>query len=221
MTTVDDVQSPAHPVAETWAPAEEVPAATGFGAGNPAVLGLPVFIAGTVALALALVGYVPGGLVGGAIPIVLAATGVGLSVATVWAAALGQTAVAGIFGIFAGFWLSYGILVIGLTHNWFGVTPGAIVRSQAAFLVAWIVVIGLLTLGTLRLPLAFTALFGLVTLCLVALLIGTVNASTGWVKLGGYLALAFALIGAYLFVGAAGESTGGRPMPLGRPLLHA
>lgn len=213
----DEVRSHTH-----LAPDEpEVAAApSGFAAGNPAVLGLPVFVAGTVALALALVGYVPGGLVGGALPIILAATGVGLSVATIWAAALGQTAVAGIFGIFAGFWLSYGVLVLGLTHNWFGVTPEAIVRSQALFLVTWLVVIGMLTLATLRLPLAFTALFVLVDICLVALIIGTLDASLTWVKLGGYVAFVFAAIGVYLFVGIAGEATGGRPLPLGRPVVH-
>lgn len=201
------------------APAAAPPLA-GFAAGNPAVLGLPVFVAGTVALALALVGYVPGGLVGGALPIILASTGLGLGVATLWAAALGQTAVAGIFGIFAGFWLSYGVLVLGLTHNWFGVTPEAVVRSQALFLVTWLVVVVMLTLATLRLPLAFTLLFVLVDLCLVALLISTLDASTAWAKFGGYLAFAFAAIGVYLFVGIAGEATGGAPMPLGRPVVH-
>lgn len=205
------------------APEEPVVAAapTGFAAGNPAVLGLPVFVAGTVALALALVGYVPGGLVGGALPIILASTGLGLSVATIWAAALGQTAVAGIFGIFAGFWLSYGMLVLGLTHNWFGVTPEAVVRSQALFLVTWLVVVAMLTLATLRLPLAFTLLFLLVDLTLIALIIGTLDASLAWVKFGGYLAFAFAAIGVYLFVGIASEATGGNPMPLGRPVLHS
>lgn len=200
--------------------AAAAPAPTGFAAGNPAILGLPVFIAGTVALALALVGYVPGGLVGGALPIIMASTSVGLAVATVWAAALGQSAVAGVFGIFAGFWLSYAGLVLGLTHNWFGVTPDAVVRSQALFLVTWLVVVVLLTLGTLRLPLAFTLLFVLVDLCLVALLISTLDASVAWGKFGGYLAFAFAAIGAYLFVGVAAEATGGKAMPLGRPVVH-
>ena len=93
-------------------------------------------------------------------------------------------------------------------------------RRWPLFLVAWLVVVAMLTLGTLRLPLAFTALFALVALCLVALLIGTLNASTGWVKLGGYIAFAFAAIGVYLFVGVAGEATGARPMPLGRPVVH-
>ena len=38
-----------------------------------------------------------------------------------WAAALGQSAVAAVYGIFAGFWLSYAVLVLGLLHGWFAV----------------------------------------------------------------------------------------------------
>ena len=42
-------------------------------------------------------------------------------IAAVWAAALGQTLVACIFGLFAGFWLSYAVLVLGLNHDWFAI----------------------------------------------------------------------------------------------------
>jgi hypothetical protein len=55
--------------------------------------------------------------------VILAATSIGLLVAAIWAAAIGQSAVACVFGIFAGFWLSYVILVIGLIHGWFGILP--------------------------------------------------------------------------------------------------
>ena len=51
-------------------------------------------------------GYVPSAAVGSVLPIVLAATGLGLLIATLWSAALGQTVVAGVFGLFAGFWWS-------------------------------------------------------------------------------------------------------------------
>src|SRR3984893_19385899 len=76
-------------------------------AGDPAVLGLPTFIVGSVALGLVLVGVVPATAVGASLPIILAATSIGLFIATIWSAAIGQSAVASIFGIFAGFWLSY------------------------------------------------------------------------------------------------------------------
>ena len=52
------------------------------------------------------------------------ATGLGLVISAIWAAALGQTLVACIFGLFAGFWLSYAVLVLGLNHDWFAIPAG-------------------------------------------------------------------------------------------------
>jgi succinate-acetate transporter protein len=190
-----------------------------FLAGNPAAVGLPSFIVGSVALALVLVGYVPASAVGASLPIIAAATGLGLTISTVWAAATGQSAVASIFGIFAGFWLSYAVLVLGLTHNWFAITPAAAVHTQGLFLITWLVVIVMLTVATLRLPLAFTVLFTLIDLALVAVLIGTLNASTGWLKFGGVVVFAFAAVGVYLYLGIAAIVTGGSALPLGQPLL--
>jgi len=188
--------------------------------GSPAVIGVPMFVVGSVALGLVLVGFVPATAVGASIPIIMTATGLGLVIAAVWAAALAQNAVAGIFGVFAGFWLSYAGLVLGLTHNWFGIGADDVVKTQELFLVSWIVIIGLLTVGSLRLPLAFTALFALITVALVLVLIGTANASTSTLKLGGYVVFAFALIGAYLFLDAMSTSTGGKPLPMGKPILR-
>jgi succinate-acetate transporter protein len=129
--------------------------------------------------------------------------------------------VASIFGIFAGFWLSYAVLVLGLTHNWFGITADAAKSTQELFLSTWLVLIVLLTVATLRLPVAFTALFALIDLALLLLLIATAQGSTGLVKTAGYVVLVFAALGAYLFIGAAAQATGGRPVPLGQPLLPA
>src|SRR6202453_5050048 len=152
-------------------------AASGPLLGDPMALGLPCFIAGSVSLGLALVGVVPAAAVGAALPIILTATSIGLFMATIWAASLGQSAVASVFGIFAGFWLSYAVLVLGLTHNWFGITASAAQASQELFLVAWLVVVILLTLTTLRLPVAYTALFALVDLALLLVFLSVNQAS--------------------------------------------
>src|SRR5258708_38179877 len=95
------------------------PQAPAAPAGDPATVGLPSFIVGSVALGLVLVGIVPASAVGASLPIILAATAVGLFLATIWSANRRQSAVASVFGIFAGFWLSYAVLVLGLTHKWF------------------------------------------------------------------------------------------------------
>jgi succinate-acetate transporter protein len=194
-------------------------AAVGPMAGDPAILGLPTFIAGSVVLGLALVGVVPAGAVGATLPIILASTAIGLFLAMIWAAVLGQSAVAGIFGIFGGFWLSYALLLLGLFHNWLAIAPAAAVHSQELFLTAWLIVIVMLTLATLRLPSAFTAIFVLVDVALLLLLLATANASTGLVKTAGYVVLAFAAVGVYLFFNTASLATGGKALPLGRPVL--
>jgi succinate-acetate transporter protein len=201
---------------------EEVaaPAAVGIQAGDPAILGLPSFIVGSVVLGLALVGVVPAGAVGAALPIILAATSAGLFLATIWSALVGQTAVAGVFGIFAGFWFSYALLLLGLFHNWLAIAPGAAVHSQELFLTTWLIVIVMLTLATLRLPMAFTLVFALIDVALLLLLLATANASTGLVKTGGYVVLAFAAVGVYLFFNTASLATGGKALPLGRPIMR-
>jgi succinate-acetate transporter protein len=191
---------------------------TGHAAGDPAILGLPIFAAGSVALGLALVGYVPAAAVGSVLPIVLAATGLGLFVATLWAASLGQTVVAGIFGLFTGFWLSYAALLLGLNHGWFAIPAENVERSVALFLIAWAVVMLALTVGTLRLPLAFTLVLGLVVVALVLLIFGTLNANATLNKSAGYVVLAFAALGLYLFLSTASTALGGRGLPLGAPL---
>jgi uncharacterized protein len=193
---------------------------TGPMVGDPMALGLPCFIAGSVSLGLALVGVVPAADVGAALPIILTATSIGLFLATIWSASLGQTAVASVFGIFGGFWLSYAVLVLGLTHNWFGVGASAVQATQELFLVAWLVIIVMLTLATLRLPLAFTAVFALVDLALLLVFLGVNQASTGLLKAGGYVVLVFAALGVYLFFNTASVATGGADLPLGRPLVR-
>ena len=201
-------------------------AVTGPLAGNPAILGLPTFIAGSVALGLGLAGVVPAGVLGAPLAIILAATALGLLLAAIWAAAVGQSAVAAVFGIFGTFWLSYGVLVLGLDHNWFAITVTAVLATVKLFLLTWLIVIVMLTLATLRLPVAFTAVFVLVDLALLLLYIAFANASplgvpsSGLLKTAGYVVLVFAAIGVYLFFDAASVATGGKALPLGRPLLH-
>jgi succinate-acetate transporter protein len=216
MTTVDaDIQSGrgvhAAPAVEAAAPAVT---------GDPALIGLPSFIAGSVALGLVLVGYVPAAAVGASLPVIVAATGLGLVIAAIWSAAVGQSAVAGVFGIFAGFWLSYGMLVLGLTHNWFAIVAADAIDTQGLFLISWLVVVGMLTLATLRLPIAYTVLFALIEIALVLVLVGTLQQSAGTLKVGGVVVFVFAAVGVYLFFSSASQATGGKALPLGQALVR-
>jgi succinate-acetate transporter protein len=219
MTALDaSAEESSHPSADV----AEAPAATGALAGDPTMLGLPTFIVGSVALGLALVGVVPAGVLGAPLAIILAATGAGLTLAAIWAAAIGQSAVAAVFGIFAGFWLSYAGLVLGLLHNWFAIPATAVQSTVELFLSTWLILIVMLTLATLRLPVAFTAVFTLIDVALVFLLIGTAQTptSTGMYKTAGVFVLAFAAVGMYVFFSSASVATGGKPLPLGRPIMR-
>jgi len=219
MTTVDETAGGSASTEAAQAPV------VGPLAGDPSILGLGSFIAGSVALGLGLVGVVPVGVLGAPIAIILAATALGLLMATIWCAALGQSAVAAVFGIFGTFWLSYAVLVLGLDHSWFAIIPTAVIATVRLFLLTWLIIIVMLTVCTLRLPSAFTAVFALVDLALLLLLLAFENTSplgvpsSGLLKAGGYVVLVFAALGVYLFYGAASTGTGGKPVPLGPPLM--
>jgi succinate-acetate transporter protein len=219
MTTVDATAGGSASVEEAPAPV------IGPLAGDPSIFGLGSFIAGSVALGLGLVGVVPTGVLGAPLAIILAATALGLLMATVWCAVLGQSAVAAVFGIFGTFWLSYAFLVLALDHNWFAIPATAVIDTVRLFLLTWLIIIVMLTLSTLRLPSAFTGVFALVDLALLFLLLAFENTSaagapsSGLLKAGGYVVLAFAALGVYLFFSASAAGTGGKPLPLGRPLM--
>ena len=200
-------------------PAEAAPAeVTGFYAGDPQILGLPIFVAGSIALGFSLVGYVPATAAGIVVPVIFAATGIGLVISTVWALGLGQTMVASVFGLFAGFWMSFAILLLGLFHNWFLIPASATTHSVALFLITWSIVFAALTLATIRLPVAYTLVIALVVLALVLRTIGVLNADTSLDKAAGYVVFVFAALGIYLFLNVADTAMGGHGYPLGPPL---
>jgi succinate-acetate transporter protein len=201
--------------------AETTPEVTGPLAGDPLSLGLPSFIVGSVALGMVLIGFVSPLGTGASLPIILAATAIGLLVSTFWAMGLGQSAVALVLGVFAGFWLSYAFLLLGLTNGWFGIGLVDVKSTLELFLTAWIVVMSMLTLATLRLPMAYTAVLGLVDVALILVLIGVIQVSPNLQKAGGAVVFLFAAVGIYIFFGTASIATGGKPMPLGRPVLKA
>ena len=221
MTALD-----ANPDNTSQAPVPEAAPVVGPMAGDPGMLGLSSFIVGSIALGLGLVGVVPVGVLGAPLAIILGATALGLLLAAVWAAAVGQSAVAAVFGIFGTFWLSYAVLVLGLDHSWFAITVTAVLATVRLFLLSWLIVIVMLTLATLRLPVAFSALFALVDLALLLLLLAWEETSplgvpsSGLLKTGGYVVLIFAVLGVYLFFGASSAGTGGKGLPLGKPLMH-
>ncbi|MEJ2888161.1 GPR1/FUN34/YaaH family transporter [Actinomycetospora aeridis] len=222
MTTIDEQSADAggaHAAADTAA--AEAAAAAGA---NPALVGVPTFVIGSVALGLYLIGFTGASSTAlvGMLPILFMCTGIGQLVATVWAARTGNGAAAAIFGIFTGFWLSFAVLATSLGADWFGPTStdtAVATGAQETFLLTWLIGVVVLTVASLRLPSVFTVLFVLIDAALLIVLLGTSSGSTGLLFLGGIVVFAFALVGVYMFLDALGQATGGKPMPMGKPII--
>ena len=196
------------------------PPAAAYLAGNPAVFGLLIFSVGGTVLGISLLGYVSAAAQGGSVmPIILTATGMGVLLTAIWAAAQGQTFLATVFGAFAGFWISYSALVLGLTHNWYALPAADVAHTVAQFLIAWAVVVLMLALVSLRIPLAFTLILTSALIAVVLLIIADLNATTSLDRVAGVFVLLFSVIGFYAFLSTGIESVGGKALPLGRPLI--
>jgi uncharacterized protein len=185
--------------------------------GNPGLVALPLVIAGGFGLGFTNTGIVNVATAG--VPILLSATAVGLLIATIWAAALGQNVNATIYGVFFGFYGSYAALSLGLTHDWFGIAGADVGPATSLWLGSWLFTIGLLTVLLLRLPWTYPALLLVVDIALVLLLIGNVASSAVATQAGGWFVFVFVAIVVYFYAGSLWEETGGRPLPLGRPLI--
>jgi uncharacterized protein len=177
-------------------------------------------VAGAFGLGLVNTGFVPATAGGAALPTVIAASAVGLLLTTVWACALGQNAAAGIFVLFFGFFATYAALSLGLVNGWYAIPSDQVVNAQTLWLVCWLFIFVMLTLVTLRLPWSSTLMLVFVDIALILLLIGTVHGNTGMTNLGGWFTFAFVAVAIYLYVDVMWTQTGGRGLPLGRPLVR-
>ena len=217
MATPSPTPTPQQPI--RLVPPVAEPAATSP-APNPALIGLASFLVGAVTIAMVQIGVVPATAVGASMPIVFAAA-VGMWLSAIWAARLGESAPAGINSIVAGFLLSYGLLVMGLVHGWYGLAPTAVASTQKVFLISWVAVVSVLIVSTLRLPRAFTLLFATVDASLILGLLGVIQNSANLTKASGWVLLAVSAIVVYFFASSASQVTGGKEFPLGRPILHS
>lgn len=211
MSVESDVQSGTGAAA---APAPVVPA------GNPALLGLITFLPGGITLGLWFVGYLDTvALPGGMIPAVTVSAGLFLMIATIWAASLGANAVAAIFGVFSAFWLSFGLLLAGLTSGWWAIPPESVPDVQAAYLLSFLIVFVIMTLATLRLPLAFTVGFVFVVATFALAFLGVSTGNAALFPIAGITTFIFCAVFAYILVDGFGQETGGRAMPMGSALI--
>jgi hypothetical protein len=184
--------------------------------GAGAALGMPAVMAGALAFALAVAGYAP---VGAIVPVLLIA-GVGQIIASRTTARSGEGTLSLIHAAFAGFWLTYAVLVLGLNHNWFGISIDDTVRAITVFLASWLAVALIATIASAALPLAYTGALLLFDAAVGLLISGSVVGTPILFTAAGGALFALAGLAAYLAV-ATGTSLGLQLMPpLGRPLMH-
>ena len=206
-------------------PAEE-PAASGvlLGAGgDPLILGLPIFIIGSIALGFALVGVVPAATsLGSIIPEIAAATAFGQFVSARWAIGLGQSIVACIFGIFTGFWGSLTLLLLGLFHGWFAIPPTEVVHAELLFYISWDILIFFLLIITLRLPAVYPGIifFIVVAVTLVVLGLEYPGSVSTFFHLAGISTFVFCGLGMVAWLNVGSVAMGGPASPpLGPPII--
>jgi succinate-acetate transporter protein len=185
--------------------------------GNPGLVALPLIVAGGFGLGVTNTGIVD--VAAAAVPVLLSATSVGLLIATIWAAALGQNVNTTVYGTFFGFYGSYAVLSLGLTHDWFGIAADDVGKTVALWLVSWLVTIALLTVLLLRLPWTYPVLLLVVDAALILLLIGNLTGSVASTQAGGWFVFVFVGFVVYFYAAALWEETGGRALPLGRPIV--
>jgi len=212
MTTVD--------VRDAAPPVQTQPRGVLIGVGgDPLIVGLVFFGLASLALGMALVGL-PTDSQGSILPILIMGAGLYQLVTTVWAIVLGQSLVAAIFSTFSAFWLSFGALLLGLGHGWYGVADADVAGAQELFFIAWACLFLLLVIPCLRLP----AIYPLaVFLVFVACAFAASGAFTGTENLftaAGATALTFSFLAFYSWVNVALTAMGVTKVPpLGRPLL--
>lgn len=219
MTAETDAHALSHaaePVVQTVAePAAAAPA------GNPALLGLITFLPSGLTLGLWFVGYLDTAtLPGGMIPTLALSAGLFMLIATVWAGRTGASTVAAIFGVFAAFWLSFAALVAGLTSGWWGITPAGVKSVQSTYLLSFLLVFVLLTVATLRLPLAFTVGFVLVDLTFLLAFLAVANTRAGLFDWAGVTTFGFCAVFAYVLYDGFGQDLGAPAMPLGNAIMR-
>ncbi len=188
--------------------------------GDPLFLGLGVFCLGATALGMALIGVAPLSALGVVIPVIALATGLYQIVATIWGILLGQTAVAGILGMFSGFWLSLAGLILGLQHGWYGVAAADVARAEGLYYIAFAILFFFVLIVSLRLPLVYPVIVALVVVALVMAAIGAEGNSTGALNFAGVVILVFAAVGFYAFLSSGSVALGGKPFPLGPPIIR-
>jgi succinate-acetate transporter protein len=187
-------------------------------AGDPT--GGTVALLAVVAILLGLqnAGAIPAASVGLFVPVLLLA-GTAMLLLGLLAVRKGENIIGLFFSTFGPFVVSFGLLIIGLEHGWWGIPPADIPHAEAAFLMAWTIVLTLWFFLSFVLPAIFTLLLTFVDIALWCLVIGIWNTLAGPQKVAGWMLLATAAGALYFGAALWLQWVGFATLPVGRPLL--
>jgi succinate-acetate transporter protein len=194
------------PTTEGYHPATEPPAAATSLIADPAPLGLAAFALTTFILSLANAKVYPSA-AGAAVYTAIAYGGTVQLLAGMWEFKRGNTFGATAFSSYGAFWIAvFFIVQVGK------IDPGdpANAALMGTFFLGWVIFTAYMTIATMRLNVALFAVFLLLTLTFLALCIGSFQASSGWIKLGGWLGVATAAAAWYTSFAIVLKSTFGR-----------
>lgn len=182
---------------------------------DPAPLGLAGFALTTFVLSTVNANIVPQALVGGALGAALGYGGLAQFAAGLWEFAKGNTFGATAFCSYGGFWISFWWLAEKDLAN-LGPDGHKVV---GVYLLAWGIFTLYMSVAAMKVNMAVLAVFVLLTITFFVLCIAWFdNVSTGWLKLGGYLGLATALVAWYTsFAGVTAFTWGRQVLPVGAP----
>lgn len=218
MTSLESHDTVSTTPAAPAAPAQPQGVILGVG-GNPLIVGLVFFGIAALALGMALVGM-PTSSQGSILPILIMGAGLYQLVTTIWAIFLGLSLVAAIFSTFSAFWLSFGALLLGVGHGWFGITSADVAGAQELFFIAWACLFLLLVIPCLKLPAVYPLAVFLVFVACALAASGAFTGSANVFTAAGATALTFAFLAFYAWVHVALEAMGGPAVPpLGRVLM--
>lgn len=200
-------------------PAQAEPAQVLVSGGDPLALGLMAFALGTLVVGMSTIGVFPATVLGGVVPIVLGFCAIALFTSTWWSYLLGESLLAATFGTVSGFFFALGALLLGLTHNWYGIAPVDVPAVQEIFYITWFFFFVALIVPFLRFPVIYpiTVFFviALLALAVTALYTGspTIQVASG----AATLMVSFLLFWEWLHVTMT--SVGMRKVPPLGPIL--
>lgn len=189
---------------------------------DPGPLGLGAFAMTTFVLSTINSGLIPES----ATPVVLGLAafygGLGQLLAGMWEFRKANTFGAVAFTSYGAFWLSFWFLVNYTTFGSGADTADAI----GVYLLGWAIFTAYMTIAALRVSVAVTTIFVLLTVTFALLSIGEFSTSTGWTHAGGYVGLATAAAAWYASFAGVANATFGRtllpvlPLADGAPVRH-